>query len=277
MDYLSSGFPEIDRSEDADFFFSCLETMNSMPFFQDYKEASFRLLKIKEGFSILDVGCGLGFDVISMGRMVGSSGRVVGLDFSKTVISEARSRSQGLGLPVEFVQGDAQNLEFQDGAFDCARVDRALQHISDPARALREMARVVKRGGTVMAFEPDWGTFAVSSADREVTRKVLNLFCDSFRSGWIGRQLPAHFHDCGLEEVSVEPRALMITDFKLADRIWDLSRNAGLAQSRGLISEVEANCWISELKDLDAKGSFFGCHFCFLVSGKKPLLHSKMV
>jgi len=270
MDYVSSGFPEVDRSEDKAFFFTCLETMNSLPFFQGYKKESFRIMNIGPGSKVLDVGCGLGFDVISIGRMVGESGRVVGLDASSAMISEARRNSEGLGLRVEFVSGDARSLDFQDEAFDCTRVDRSLQHISDPATALSEMARVTRSGGMMAAFEPDWGTFAVSSVNRQVTRKVLDLFCDNFRSGWIGRYLYALFVQCGLEAIKVDPRVLMISDFKLADKVWDLIRNANQAKSLGLISRNDADDWISELMALDKAGHFFACHTCFLVSGQKP-------
>lgn len=270
MDYVSSGFPEVDRSENAGYFFTCLETLNSLPFFQDYKDASFRLLQVGQGSRVLDVGCGLGFDVITMGKIVGKAGRVVGVDFSTAMIAEAKRRSEGLDLPVEFILGDAQSLDFDDGSFDCARVDRSLQHMSDPLLALKEMTRVTRSGGTILAFEPDWETFAVSSDNRRATRKILNLFCDNFRSGWIGRYLYSYFQLCGLEDIRVDPRVLMVTDFDLADKIWDLSRNAEQAQSLGLISRKEAEEWIIELNKMDAAGRFFGCHSCFLVKGCKP-------
>jgi ubiquinone/menaquinone biosynthesis C-methylase UbiE len=270
MDYVSSGFPSVDHSESSSFFVSCLETLNSLPFFEDYKKESFRVLGVAQGSKVLDVGCGLGIDAVTMGRMVGGSGRVVGLDASHAMIAEARRRSEGLGLPVEFVLGDARRLEFRDGTFDCARVDRSLQHIPDPALALAEMARVTRRGGRMMAFEPDWGTFAVSSSNRRITRKVLNLFCDNFKSGWIGRYLYSIFRECGIEEISVNPKVLMITDFRMGDKVWDITRNAYQAQSMGLISKKDADDWLCELRALDAEGRFFACHSCFMVSGRRP-------
>ncbi|HWQ19103.1 MAG TPA: hypothetical protein VN455_04940, partial [Methanotrichaceae archaeon] len=121
-----------------------------------------------------------------------------------------------------------------------------------------------------MAFEPDWGTFAVSSSNRRVTRKVLDLFCDNFRSGWIGRYLYTFFVQCGLKAVKVDPRVLMVTDFEVADKIWDLARNASQAASLNLISRKDADDWISEVKALDEAGRFFACHTCFLVCGRKP-------
>jgi ubiquinone/menaquinone biosynthesis C-methylase UbiE len=270
MDYVSSGFRDVDRAENAHFFFTCLETLNSLPFFQDYKRESFRVLKMGPGSKVLDVGCGLGFDVISMGRMVGESGCVVGLDASHAMISQARQRSEGLGLPIEFITGDARSMDFENGTFDCTRVDRSLQHMPDPSRVLFEMARVTKRGGMMMAFEPDWGTFAVGSSNRQVTRKVLDLFCDNFKSGWIGRHLYSLFVQCGLVDICVDPRVLMINEFRVADKVWDLIRNANQAYSLGLISRIDADDWISELKALDVAGRFFACHTCFLVSGRKP-------
>jgi ubiquinone/menaquinone biosynthesis C-methylase UbiE len=54
-----------------------------------------------------------------------------------------RSHGRALGLEVEFVVADAPAMPFNDDDFDGARVERALQHMADPAAVVSEMARVV--------------------------------------------------------------------------------------------------------------------------------------
>ena len=92
-----------------------------------------------------------------------------------------------------------------DAAFDGCRIDRVLQHIADPAAAIGEMVRVLRPGGVLVAFDNDWETLTVDSADRALTRSVLNAWCDRFPSGWIGRRLVPLFLQSGLGDVVIVP------------------------------------------------------------------------
>jgi ubiquinone/menaquinone biosynthesis C-methylase UbiE len=270
MDYLSSGFSDIDHSNDPSFFSSCLATLNSLPYFREYKRRSFDLMNVRKGSRVLEVGCGLGFDAITLAGIVGSIGRIVAVDCSRTMLEAARSSTENLGLPIDFVLGDAECLEFDDGCFDCARVDRTLQHIPKPQNVLKEMARVTRSGGHIVAYEPDWGTFAIGSMDRQITRKITDFWCDTFRSGWIGRYLFGHFRAMGLEDVQVYPSTLIITDLDLAEKVFDLFKNAEKAMGLGLVSRSEALGWLSGLREDNLRGRFFCSYTGFMACGKKP-------
>jgi ubiquinone/menaquinone biosynthesis C-methylase UbiE len=270
MDYLSSGFSDIDHTDDPSFFSSCLATLNSLPYFQEYKRKSFDLMNVREGCRVLEVGCGLGFDAITLAGIVGSAGRIVAVDSSQAMLEAARSSVDNPGLPIDFVLGDAAHLEFDDGCFDCARVDRTLQHIPEPQNVLKEMARVTKRGGRIVAYEPDWGTFAIGSMDRQITRKITDFWCDTFRSGWIGRYLYGHFRAVGLEDVQVYPSTLVITDLNLAEMVFDLSKTAERAMGLGLVSKSEALGWLRGLREDNFRGRFFCSYTGFMACGRKP-------
>ena len=109
-------------------------------------------------------------------------------------------------------------------AFDGCRIDRVLQHIADPAAAIGEMVRVLRPGGVLVAFDNDWETLTVDSADRALTRTVLNAWCDRFPSGWIGRRLVALFLHAGLGDVVTYPKTLVLRDLDVADRIFSFFR-----------------------------------------------------
>jgi ubiquinone/menaquinone biosynthesis C-methylase UbiE len=269
MDHLSSGFSDVDHSSDPSLFASCLATLNSLPYFQDYKRESFYLMGAREGSRVLEVGCGLGFDAISLSEIVGSSGRVVALDCSFAMLEAARSRARDLSLAVEFVLGDAGKMGFKDGCFDCTRVDRMLQHTPQPERVLAEMVRVTRSGGRIVAYEPDWGTFTIGSGERKVTRKLVDFWCDNFRSGWIGRYLYRHFRRLGLADIQICPSTLQISDLGLAERVFDISRNAERALDLGLLSKSEAKSWRQELREDDLRGEFFCSYTGFLAVGRK--------
>jgi ubiquinone/menaquinone biosynthesis C-methylase UbiE len=218
------------------------------------KSASHALLEPERGQRLLDVGCGRGDDVRALAPRVGPDGSVVGIDISETLIGEARQR--GTDPCVRFHQADAHAMPFADASFDAARVERALQHVEDPARVLAEMARVVRPGGIIVASEPDWGTLAVDAADRDTTRELARLLCDRhIRNGWIGRQLPGHFARLGLVAIEVVPVTLAIRSFSLA---------ADLLQFRG---NAESD-WLQELQDRDSRGTFFAAMTGFTVKGR---------
>jgi demethylmenaquinone methyltransferase/2-methoxy-6-polyprenyl-1,4-benzoquinol methylase len=73
---------------------------------------------------------------------------VVGLDFSAQMLEVARRDHPG----IEFVEGDALNLPFDDAGFDASTIAFGLRNLADPVRGLREMLRVVKRRVVVLEF-----------------------------------------------------------------------------------------------------------------------------
>jgi len=269
MDHLSSGFSDVDHCSDPSLFASCLATLNSLPYFQDYKRKSFELMGAREGSKVLEVGSGLGFDAISLSRIVGSSGRVVAMDSSHRMLKAAQEREKNPGQAIEFVLGDASQMGFHDGCFDGSRIDRTLQHTRQPEKVLAEIVRVTRRGGCIVAYEPDWGTFTIASRNRQVTRKLVDNWCDNFKSGWIGRDLYEHFRRLDLVDIQIIPSTLVVTDIGLAERVFDLSRNANRAVDLGLVSRSEAKGWLDELREDDIRGVFFCSYTGFMAAGRK--------
>src|SRR3984893_4845547 len=79
-----------------------------------HSEAIFPTLPVKEGDSVLDIGCGFGDTVIKLARRVGQSGRVVGLDCCEAFLEYGRKDATNLGLRnVSFVNGDALLRHFE--------------------------------------------------------------------------------------------------------------------------------------------------------------------
>jgi SAM-dependent methyltransferase len=126
---------------------------------------------------------------------------VVGADISTAMVEEARRRSDGSGLPVEFVEADAAALGFGDELFDRCRAERVLMAMPDPARAVREMVRVTRPGGVVVVSEVDAGTIFLNSSDSALTRRLLTSFAGDLPSPEIGRRLHRHLVEAGLQDV----------------------------------------------------------------------------
>jgi len=113
-----------------------------------WRKRAARTTGLTAGGSALDVACGSGKLTAELARRAGSKGRVVGLDFSVAMLEVARRDHPG----IEFVEGDALNLPFDDGSFDVSTIAFGLRNLADPVRGLREMLRVVKRRAVVLEF-----------------------------------------------------------------------------------------------------------------------------
>jgi demethylmenaquinone methyltransferase/2-methoxy-6-polyprenyl-1,4-benzoquinol methylase len=98
------------------------------------------------GDRVLDACCGTGDLAVECERR---GGRVVGLDFSEPMLVRARKKSGA----IEWVQGDALALPFEDGSFDAATVGFGVRNLADLEGGLRELARVLRPGGKLAVLE----------------------------------------------------------------------------------------------------------------------------
>jgi demethylmenaquinone methyltransferase / 2-methoxy-6-polyprenyl-1,4-benzoquinol methylase len=97
---------------------------------------------------VLDVATGTGMVAQELHDRFGCS--VVGLDQSADMLRMARSRD---GVFETIVEGRAEELPFEDGAFDHLTFTYLLRYVDDPAATMRELARVVRPGGRVAMVE----------------------------------------------------------------------------------------------------------------------------
>jgi ubiquinone/menaquinone biosynthesis C-methylase UbiE len=107
--------------------------------------------KIGRASRALDVACGPGIVVEALAR---DGGEVVGCDMTPQMLARAEERCAKAGQKnVRFVTGRAEALPFDDQSFDAVVSRSALHHFVDPGATLREMARVLKRGGRIVTVD----------------------------------------------------------------------------------------------------------------------------
>src|SRR5436305_7497936 len=117
---------------------------------QDPRWRRFLVSRIEAGPSdtVLDVATGTGAVAAELVRRTGC--RVVGIDQSPEMLAEARRR---YGDRIEFVEGRAEALPFDDASFAALTFTYLLRYVDDPAATMRELARVVRPGGRVASLE----------------------------------------------------------------------------------------------------------------------------
>ena len=268
-EYLATGFVDVDRSENPAAFHNCLSLIDSLPYYRESKQRSYELLGLAPGLTVLEVGCGLGDDAIRIAELVAPGGSVVGVDASARMIELASARAP-IGLPLKFLQADARNLPFEDAVFDRCRVDRTLQHIERPDEAIAGMVRVLAPGGTLLAYDNDWGTFTVSGPDRSTGDAMAQYWGASFVNPTLGRDLARLFAAAGLVDITVIPSVSVITEFETADRVYNLRQTAQRAAKQGIITGEAAAAWLAGLENSGRRGSFHCELTAFTVTGKKP-------
>jgi ubiquinone/menaquinone biosynthesis C-methylase UbiE len=103
--------------------------------------------RLSAGERVLDVACGTGVVTRIAAERVGPAGRAVGIDLNPGMIAVARSLPAPNGAPIEWLERSALDLGLEDASFEAVLCQQGLQFFPDKALALREMRRVLDRGG----------------------------------------------------------------------------------------------------------------------------------
>jgi len=124
--------------------------------FQSLRESVLRraieALQLPAGSRGLDAGCGIGLQALLLAESVGAGGHVTGLDLSPELLVYGKdiAKEAGLSERISFQEGDVNKLPFDDDTFDWAwSLDCVGYAPMEPLRPLKELARVVKPGGSV--------------------------------------------------------------------------------------------------------------------------------
>lgn len=107
----------------------------------------FPSLQIAAGDRVLDVACGAGQLAIPAAR-AGAS--VTGVDIATNLIEQAQARAEAEGLPVRFEEGDAEDLRYEDAAFDVVYSLIGAMFAPRPDRVAAELVRVCRPGGRIV-------------------------------------------------------------------------------------------------------------------------------
>jgi len=141
---------------------------------------------VREGMTILEPGCAMGFFTLPMARMVGPSGRVIALDIQDKMLTvlEKRAKKAGLQDRIEFrcIGPDGYGLEDLAGQADFAAAIHVVHEIPDKATFFQEMWKALRVGGRLLLIEPKGH---VSGEAFEKTRSIAE------KIGFSKEELPA--------------------------------------------------------------------------------------
>lgn len=158
---------------------------------------------------VLEAGCGVGAQTqIVAPKNPGS--KFVSVDISEASLKEAEATIKSLGIQnVAFQQADIFRLPFDDETFDSVIVCFVLEHLQNPVQALKELQRVTKPGGTIVAIEGDHGStyfYPESKYAQLAINCQVQLQKQNGGNANVGRELYPLLNSAGLSEVSISPR-----------------------------------------------------------------------
>lgn len=172
------------------------------------------LANIRAGSRVLDVGAGAGEQALGAAHRAGSTGSVLATDISQSMLEMTRTAALQAGLPnVSTRVMDAQHLQLPSGSFDVVISRFALMLIPDIHKALTEIRRVLRSGGTLAALV--FSKCPYLSIPHSVTRRIGRLTSPpepfgEFRLAGPGVMSDAYrkagFHDIVIHEVSTTRR-----------------------------------------------------------------------
>jgi len=199
-----------------------------------------KMVRAGAGDCVVDLACGPGTLALRFARHVKWA---YGLDLTPAILERARNSAAAESLGnLFFAIGDAQTLPFADGALDIAVTSYSLHHMSDPARVVAEMARVVKRGGRVGVIDirmpedsqvADLNNRIERSRDASHTRSLKRSEFDAMFMA-SGLRL---FNSCVEEHPRAFDHWMLVAGWRPGDRLYDETR----AMMESSIADDSAN------------------------------------
>ena len=163
---------------------------------------------IRAGERVLDLGCGPGGVLHLLGKRVGPTGYVLGLDRSPHFVGFARRFAADLGLTqVEVREGDAYDTGLPRASFDGAHMRLVLVNVPKPELIVREMVSLVRPGGWVASFEADLEAAVLDPPSAEFDRLRRAYFENARSQGidlFVGRRTHRLFREAGLTDIAVD-------------------------------------------------------------------------
>lgn len=123
---------------------------------------------IQNGSSVLEVAPGPGYLAIELAKL--GTFKIVGLDISKDFVEIAKRNAKDAGVQVEFQQGSIAGIPFPDNSFDFIICTAAFKNFKDPLKALNEICRVLRSGGTALIIDMNR-----NASDREIDYYTENI------------------------------------------------------------------------------------------------------
>ena len=213
---------------------------------------------------VLEVGCGTGAMTRFLAHRTDFTGMAVGVDQNLAFI-EAASRfaqDENVSERVDFRVGDAHSLDYSPATFDAVIAHTLISHVTEPTMVLREMARVVRPGGTVVIFDGDYASLTYACPDHDLGRRMDAALANaSFNNPLIMRDLPRLLPELGLKMTAAWGDA--VVEIGTGSYFKSFAETyAPYVTRAGLLSAETVETWLAAQRQAMENGTFFAsCNY----------------
>lgn len=209
---------------------------------------------VHRGARMLDVACGTGIVARQAASVVGPEGTVTGIDINPDMLRVARAVSADIRPAIDYRQGSAMDLPFEDASFDAVCCEQALLFFPEPVRALSQMRRVLVDGGHAavslcrpIGYCPTYVALA-NALDRHVNNEAGAMMRSPFAS-WSVQELRRLFTEGGFDHVHVR---IALASLRYPSVAEFLRREAASSPLSGPVGALSATTRGSLIRDLES-------------------------
>jgi SAM-dependent methyltransferase len=231
-----------------------------------HREWLLSLLPVQGSMSVVDLGCGAGHDLIAFAQAHPDiHARFIGLDSSEKSLESALRQSRD-DPRICFVRHDLKRpLPFGPATVDAVFTNNTLECLSEPVNCAREIGRILRPGGTVVAAHWDWDSQLFDGGDKARIRRLVHAFADwqqpwmEHSDGWMGRRLRRVFASTGCFDGSMYARVPINTTFEVPWYGHSRAQDMSALARRSLVPAEDVAGFLEEQTNLHAQGRYFYC------------------
>jgi SAM-dependent methyltransferase len=222
------------------------------------------------GNRVLEAGCGVGAQTVILAKN-SPGARFTSVDISPVSVRAAEAAVRHAGFSnVAFQPANIYKLPFPKAGFDHVFACFVLEHLQEPAKALRCLKAVLKPGGTLTVIEGDHGSTLFhprSDAAWKTIQCLIDLQAEAGGDALIGRRLFPLVRSAGFHKIKVSPRFVYV-DASRPAWVAGFTRNTYIAMVEGVRNRalaaglIDRRAWDKGIADLKASAGSSGV-FCY--------------
>ena len=219
----------------------------------------------------LDVGCGAGHLACELAQDVAPGGRIFAIDRSPDSVNATSARVARMGLEngVETRGGEATALDFAEETLDFVVATQVYCHVPEISGAVREAARVLRRGGRLVILDSDWDMCRWESADPALSARMMVARRAGYAHAHLPRQLHRVFRAAGLTLSDTRVFPVIETRYdpdSFGAEIVGTTVEAALEYG---VPAAEVAAWERDLRSRTTDGEWFFCLNRFIFAARK--------
>jgi arsenite methyltransferase len=188
---------------------------------------------------------------------VGDRGRVYALDLSEPMLELARQRCAGLPS-VEIAVGDMTALDLPDCSCDAVTAMQSVAYVPEAARALVEMARVLRSGGRAVVLDTDFASLVWHGRDQARVDRIFLAYEAHVAHPGLPRVFGSMAASAGLVTLRREVVPILDVSFHCNTYAYGIAHFVReFVVNTRRVPASEADAWLQECAELDREGAFF--------------------